>query len=382
MAFISSKIKGGYMIFTLDTRGNIQLEVMQSYFNLSADIMYNEINLMLDDLKIILKSKGVKYEDLKSALIPVHGDKQELILVFDSSKIDNSFYGGAIFEKLIPLLCKESSYSVLLGDLISQSLNQKIMYDILFENLEVINNSEYYHSSQYFCVYINNLSQHRIKVITRGLESQNYFVGYITSTYSNKLKILLAYTLAHSSVISKGKVIQGHEPDRDNSENINMSGYPYEEHGFDIISISSDLFELFLSYKIEAISDGKDNSFSFNAIMPVFTDVLDFQFIIGDGKWGYLSNKEQGKGEIMDMLGILDYTSTQVEHLVKSKIKNSYLYNLEYRTYESKDKGKVDEVAKFDLSFELPTKKGDIRKMRMGVKADISNKKLQLLTMY
>jgi len=370
------------MIFTLDTRGNIMLEAMQSYFNLPADIMYNEINQMLDDLKIILKSKGVKYEDLKSALIPVHGDKNELVLIFDSSKIDNAFYGGTIFEQLLPLLCKESSYSVLLGDLISQTLDQKTMYNILFENLTVTNNSYFQHSSQYFCVYINNISPHRIDVITNGLKNHDYFVGYTTSTYSNRLKILLAYILIHSAVISKGKVIQGHEPDRDHSENINVSGYPYEEHGFGIVSVSSDLFGLFLSYKIEAILDSQDNSFAFNGIMPIFTDVLDFQFMIGEDKWGYLSNKEKGKGEIMDMLGILDYTSEQVEDLIKNKIKNSYLYNLDYKTYVSRETGKVDGVAKFDLAFEMPTKKGDLRKMCMGVKADISNKRLQLLTMY
>ncbi|PZM14359.1 hypothetical protein [Rhizobium tubonense] len=58
--------------------------------------------------------KGIKYADLKTALIP---DRQlkEMALVFDRNAIQNNWYGLPVFRKVIPLFDRNSTHSVMVG---------------------------------------------------------------------------------------------------------------------------------------------------------------------------------------------------------------------------------------------------------------------------
>ena len=55
-------------IHTLNNRGNVFLEVMEDTFHLNSNQMYEEINLMLVDVKNTLSSKGIEYNNLKNIL--------------------------------------------------------------------------------------------------------------------------------------------------------------------------------------------------------------------------------------------------------------------------------------------------------------------------
>lgn len=58
-------------IFTLNARGNVMLEVMRNYFDLTDDIMYRKIQEMHLATCQILQSKGVSYEQLRPGLVPI-----------------------------------------------------------------------------------------------------------------------------------------------------------------------------------------------------------------------------------------------------------------------------------------------------------------------
>lgn len=70
--------------------------------------------------------------------------------------------------------------------------------------------------------------------------------------------------------IKHGKVIlQEYELDRDNTEDVNTCGYPFEENGFVCRSINGDIMGVLLSYKIERpVFPGfeSDTHFALNAV--------------------------------------------------------------------------------------------------------------------
>lgn len=147
---------------------------------------------------------------------------------------------------------KESTYSILVGDIIADSFDQDMIRHLLFINLEKYHETVYRHSSQYFVVYINNLTKHQINKILNTLVNEDYFIGYVDMTFGSFLRTVLAHCLAPHAIKHKNIILQPHETDRHDDDNINISFYPYEDSGFIIKSINSNYFSLMLSYKIES----------------------------------------------------------------------------------------------------------------------------------
>src|SRR5437764_1107441 len=69
--------------------------------------------------------------------------------------------------------------------------------------------------------------------------------------FDSYLKTHLSTVLVRLAIKHKGVVLMGHEDDRDDTEDVNMSGYAWEENGYVCRSIQGLLFGIFLSYKIE-----------------------------------------------------------------------------------------------------------------------------------
>lgn len=86
-------------IHTVNARGNIFLEVLREQFNLSPDIMLREIQGMRNHVEKSLATKGICYNDLKTALVPDR-KRKEIALVFDSSKVRSGWYGFGSVEEL------------------------------------------------------------------------------------------------------------------------------------------------------------------------------------------------------------------------------------------------------------------------------------------
>jgi len=224
------------MIHTLDARGNVMLPVLKHEFNLTDSQCYEQINGIFELMCESLGKKGIEYKKLKSALVPAHGDRYEVAFIFDSTKVDSDWYGYTVFEALIPSLNKESTYSILVGDIIANGMDQHDIKRLLFEKMIKYNESCYQHSSQYYVVYINNLTKHQTLSIAEGLKRKPFFIGHIDMTFDSILKTIFAYCLVEHAIKHKNIILQAHESDRDENEDINISSYPYEQNGFIIKS--------------------------------------------------------------------------------------------------------------------------------------------------
>ena len=204
-------------------------------------------------MKKHLKNKGINYEDLKRALIPNQDkDNNEVCFVFDSTLIENSMYGYEIFNKIIQLQDQQSTYSILAGDytdILNEIPNsQLILRETLLNSLTKCNNSFYQNSSQYYLVYINSITASQMDTIINGLQKYNWFYGYAIINYHSKFKSYLSHILMNICIKAKNTIILSHPTDYEDSENINILGYPFEQNLFNIISINEESFSTFLSY--------------------------------------------------------------------------------------------------------------------------------------
>ncbi|MBC8589659.1 hypothetical protein [Wansuia hejianensis] len=260
----------------------------------------------------------------------------------------------------------------MVGDIIADSLDQDTIRYLLFINLEKYHETIYRHSTQYFVVYINSLTKNQINKILNTLANEDYFISYVDMTFGSFLKTILANCLVPHAIKYKNIILQPHETDRHDDDNINILSYPYEDSGFIIRSINGDYFSLLLSYKIESLyTDDEDLSFSLNAIYPSYQSVLALPLFIPETKWKYLKTE---KGNIFESLGLVDYTTDELRQVIVNRISQGYLYNLEYLEEYN--------VPKFNVSLGLNMLSGGIRRVIVSLKYLNESNHLQLITMY
>lgn len=370
--------KNNGTIFTFNTSDSVLYPVIKSYFQLSDQQVYNSIWCDFELLQKRLLDKKVCYTKLKGALIPNQDkNKYEMCFIFDSNQIHNTNYGRYIFEKLIPLLDKESTYSILCGDYINISPNEREFQAslklILEEVISYCNVSEYKSSEQYFLVYFNRLTEAQRTKIIEGLTGFSWFTGFVDVTYSSIFKSYISKILCHLCIKCQRQIIASHPSDYLDAENFNLCDYPYIENGFNFVSINEGSYGSFLSYKIETeFPDKEDISFSFNALFPKFDSYEKIQLNIIDDKWNkYLIDKEKGKGRILETLG---YTQIDRNKFIKDifkKIQCNYLYNLTRNKYNS---------LIFNVCIELETIKGNIRRTTVALKYLPDTGEMQIVT--
>ncbi len=358
-------------IYTINARGNIFLEIIKEYYSLDDTIMYSEINGMFDKLVKILDSKGILYEKLKSCLIP-RNNRKEIGLVFDTLKIESHWYGKDIFARLIPLFHKNSAHSILCGDYIGDEELQNELFFRFYGEINQVNKFEYQHSTQFFIVYVNNLSKNMFDKLIYNLTDFAPFTGFFDLTNQSFIKSYLSTILVNSFIKNNEIILMGHEDDRDNSEDINLIGYPFEELGYTVKSIQEIYYSLFLSYKIEReVFNGfeSDTLFSLNSISPIISKIQEIE--IEDNKFEYLKSVKQGK---LKKANLISYSKDELTELIKGKIKSNYIYNMTFlQSYN---------IFKFDILIEQLNSLNEIVKITIGFEYIPKKQKLRLITLY
>lgn len=293
-------------------------------------------------------------------------------LIFDTSKIEDSFYGYYIFEKIIPLFNKNSSHSVLCGDYIGENYIQTELISNFIREINLQKKFKYIHSSQFFIVYINNLSSQMFKHFILKLKEFDSYIGHFDLTNQSVIKSYLSNILINSFIKYKETIVMAHEADRENSENINITGFPFEENNYQVKSIQDLYFDLFLSYKIERevyIGFETDLDFSLNSISPIISNFEEIE--IADEKIQYLKRIKTGK---MKKINLINSSKEELIEIIKSKIKSNYIYNM--------TELKLHDVLKFDIIVELKNSFKEIVKVTIGFEYLPKHSKLRLITLY
>ena len=178
-------------IHTLNARGNVMLEVMRDYFKLKPHHMQREILGMRKMLVESLSKKGVDYAKLKSALVPDR-KRREIALVFDTLSIESSWYGLEVFQHVIPLLEKKSNHSILVGDYLDRPGQADQIFSAFEEAVRLRRSIEFRHPTQFYIVYLNNLTDAMIHHFDEGLAAYEAYVGYADTTHASMFKYYLS----------------------------------------------------------------------------------------------------------------------------------------------------------------------------------------------
>lgn len=358
-------------LHTLNAQGNIFLEVMRDYFRLAPEIMHREIQRMRRTVEAILKRKGISYDALKSALVPDR-KRKEIALVFDTIKIDSDWYGLDVFRQYMPLFEKGSNHSVLVGDYGGGSEDR--LYEAAMETVQFVQPTEWHHSTQYYVVYINNLTPAMFEKFASELITYPGYVGYADVSFASPFKWSLSGCLVNAFLKHKTIIIQGHEDDRPNEEDINMNGYPYEDYGYQCRSLQSMYGGVLLSYKIERpVIPGfeVDTEFSLNAVTETPSTLEGFDVEVEEAKLGYLKSDKAGS---LAKAGLQNITSGDLGKLITTKVASSYIYNMSFEPEHN--------TTKFNVMLELPLEDHDPVRLLAALEYMADEKRLRLITLY
>lgn len=365
---------GTRSIHTLNARGNVMLEVVRDYFNVPPEQMFNEIQALRNSVEEALALKGISYDDLKTALVPDR-KRKEMALVFDTLAIDDNWYGMEVAKRLIPLFRHDSNHSVLAGDYLDHGADQSLLLEVMSEAVNLTRSVEYKHSTQFYIIYINNLTDAMMAHIHEGLRGWEGYVGYADTTYGSRFKTFLSTMLVNAFIKHRRVIIQGHEDDVPNTEDVNMVGYPFEDFGYTCRSVQSQLEGTLLSYKIERpVFPGfeSDTEFSLNAISPNPQPLDAFSIEVEDAKLDYVKTAKAGS---IAKAGLERITAVELAALLKAKLSASYIYNMSFDA--------THDVAKFNVIIELPhPTTGNRVRLLAAMDYQPDGRKLRLITLY
>lgn len=355
------------MIYTFNAQDFLLYPVMKSSLELSDLDVYKTILQEFSKLEHRLQQKNISYSSLKRALVPNQDvDKFETCFVFDSSQMDVCMYGYAIFDILLPLLDKDSTYSVLCGDYINtlrdvEDSDLKLR-SALGEGLVRCNRTKYHYSSQYYLIYINRLTGNQRWKIVESLLAYPWFTGFVDVTHESLFKTYISFILAHSFIKCKKRIISSHPSDYQDHENVNMLDLPFEKHGFSFSSINEESYGPFLSYKIDgSVPYEEDVGFSLNTLFPRFDSLHKLKLAVEDKKWyEYLTSLDPArKGKVLQSIGYGPDDRNKFLKDIYDKICSSYIYNLQENNHG---------VLMFNVCIDLPTINGNNRKTTIALK--------------
>ena len=356
-------------IFTLEARSNVLLAVMKDYFDLRDQHVFNEIQGLFRHLRTLLASKGIEYSKLKGALVPNTGSRHERAFVFDWSKARSGVYGPEAVHAILPDLDARSTHSVLCGDW----LHKADFGEMLRASPSASTDSEMVwrggHGDTLYFVYLNNLTSAATSKVHDRLLGSPWYLGFLDLDSASPIKACLSLMLVRAFIKHESIIIAGHEDDRDDRENVNLSLFDFDSFGLSVRSVPLMLYGVFLSYKIErpVFERERDTKFSLNAMTPNPVGLDDFEVILEDRKLEYLKREKLGS---LKQAGLVDLNAGEIAWQIRAKFASNYIYNLSRSTN--------GETLKFNIILEFS---GGVRKL-CALEYDTPTKVLKVITFY
>jgi hypothetical protein len=333
------------VIFSLEARSNVLLEVITERYGLSDSRVFAEIQDAASHLRRLLAEKGIKYLDLKRALVP-NIDRVERAFVFDWTKFDSDWYGRQVHELVLPLLERGSSRSVLVGDWTSEHRFAEICSESFADRVDARMLDPTRRADTLYFVYLNNLTSASAARIDSALSGHVAYLGALELTYSSLMKVFLSGMLMRIYIQHRSTIIQGHEDDRDDMEDVNLIGYEFAKFGYTNRSVPLWLHGWFLSYKIErpvlSVEDS-DTRFSLNAMTPTPYPIAQCVVELDERKLDYLQREKFGSLRRAELHTL---SAEEVSAQLRSKLASNYIYSLARATN--------GDALKFNIMLENP----------------------------
>lgn len=360
-------------IHTLNARGNVMLPVLREHYAWTDARTFREIQRFHSDLLDILRTKGVDYMSLRSALTP-QSTKHEAAFLFDEQRCDNTFVPGVeCADALFQALDRKTTHSILGGELIDD--RDEIARTLLRNSAVVAKDLNFKHPCFCYVLYVNNLSEGSITAIDTKLRAHKAYLGYVPCTYASLAKTFVSMHLVNLVIKQGDTVIIGHEDDRPNTENHNLHLHDYTALGLRLKSLQSMYFSVFLSYKPEWMlmeESDDDLEIALRGMSETVAPLTEFTVAIADDKFEkYLKTAKFGK---LKKAGLANLTKAELETAIREKLRMSYLYNMAW----------VDEptyqLSKFNIMLEFTRPIGYPERMMVSLEYRPAERVLRLVT--
>jgi hypothetical protein len=359
-------------IHTLNARGNVMLPALRGHYAWTDAETFHVIQNFHRDLLDILRTKGIDYTSLRSALTP-QSMKHEAAFLFDEQRCDTSVPGAECGDALFKALDAKTTHSILGGELIDD--RDEIARVLLRRSAVVAKDLNFKHPCYCYVLYVNNLSESNVAAIDSKLRAHKAYLGYVPCTYASLAKTFVSMHLVNLVIKQGGTVILGHEDDRPNTENCNLHCHDYAALGLRLKSLQSMYFSIFLSYKPEWMLIEKpddDLEIALRAMSSAVAPLTDFTVVIEDDKFEkYLQTAKLGK---LKRAGLSHLSKAELEVAVRDKLRMNYLYNMEWvdqPTYQ---------LSKFNVMLEFSRQDGHPERMVVAFEYRPTDRVLRLVT--
>lgn len=357
-------------ILTVNARSNVGLTAARSAFDMKPAQFRRFIRDHHTVLNEELAEVGVRYEELSPALVP-STKRQEMALLFNVDLVDEHGYGyGAnIVEIILPHLGKDTTLSVLAGDIL---ITPEATRELALRSGLIRSQHHDWGRQFIYCVYLNNLAESQRESLHRVLDGHPSYLGYVPATYGSHFRNVAGSQLATWFIKHKKRVIVDHGGDLPWVSSSNETGLPFEEHEFGIVSVNDQLFGPLLCYKIqtEVIPHYREDILvSLNAISDTPLPLEGFEILIPEAKYGYLTSK---KGEILKIAGMDSHSREELTSVLRGQLENDYIYRLQHNP---------DDTVQFTLILELPREASHPVKVAVGLKYLPETQTLSLVTL-
>jgi hypothetical protein len=343
------------------------LTAARTYFRMTPAQFRSFIGAHYVTLRSELASRGISYDALGPALVP-STNRHEMALLFNVDLV-GSFWGYAIAKQLMPLLERKSTLSVLAGDI---GLYPMATREMASSSGLVSSDVSDWGQQFIFCLYLNNLSDAQQETLHASFCANPGYLGYVPATYRSHFRTIAGEMVPTVFVKHKGKVLVDHGGDEPLVSDMNEIGYPFQENGYEVVSVNSQLFSPLLSYKIQSEvfpQHKEDVLVSLNAISDEPMKLDQFEVLLPEAKYGYLQSK---KGDILKIAGLDRHSREELASVIRAELDNDYIYRLQ---------SNVDGTVQFSIVLELPRKGTHPIRVAVGLKYFPESKTLSLVTL-
>lgn len=310
-----------------------------------------------------LSAHQIDYADLRWALTP-HPTRSETAFVFDSTATDNYQYGLEIAKAWIPAMRAHgpTRTAISVGDVLH--LPAGLVWQVLDDSLVRVSAFPRIHPSNYFVVYFTNMTETQVTkmdIAIRGVSSA--YLGYIDCSTCNPFKAGLF--LPQVGLRCDNAIVTT----TDDAGNANLTWYPYEESGFDIVGIDEDLYSVLLDYKLDnGVPEwaDRDSAIALTTLGGEHLPASSMELLIDESRIEYLNRDHRSS---VHRAGLAGLDAVQFADAVKAKIGAGLIFNLRSitGTRDGVPAPENDAVA-FTVQVEFPDADGVVRRYQVGIK--------------
>lgn len=329
------------------------------------------------DLVASLNTSGIKYDELSSALVP-KPKRYEVAFIFDSTRTEDNMYGYSLAEKWIPVVKNHGPDKTVfqVGDILH--LSDELLWEQLERHLVGPINFPRKPRDLYFTLYLTNLSAGQVAIIHKALtKTSNAYIGYVDCTMWTPFK--LGLSLPQVGLRLRDFIITS----ADELGEVNRAGYPFKDSGFRIVGVPEELYELFLSRRIDVGIPAwatEDSAISLTALGNHLNSPADMTVFIDEKRMEYLKT---GHKDSLEGAGLAQLNRDSFTRAISEKIASGLIYNL--RLIQGARNGESApelNALMYSVQVEFPDGSGGAKRYQVGLKYNPITHLSEVVTFY